>query len=307
MVREHSRRRRAGSFSTAATIRERFRLPDIRRAAVPARRRSSRTRCRQIRSRYLWRAGRRAGRDLVVHPRCQCLAGRPICGPAGAGARRAGRAVAPEQPSDSDPASRDRPQCDGGRTDRLDRRADSALCHPRGRGFSELLPELSLARDRSRFARASTWSAPATKFSNGADGGSRMSMSNGPIWPLTRSFRNSGRLLGKGYFLPAPVLPRATVANPGAADADGACVKPSFRSPPTSMTRTETRSPRHRFGRLPRAHATALDLDELEGIGAMRDGYGHVELVYDFSAGGEADGWLHALFRYRRPGQRSCR
>ena len=27
-------------------------------------------------------------------------------------------------------------------------------------------------------------------------------------------------------------------------------------------------------------------------------GYGHVELVYDFSDGGAADGWLHALFRY---------
>ena len=25
---------------------------------------------------------------------------------------------------------------------------------------------------------------------------------------------------------------------------------------------------------------------------------GHAELVYDFRDGGEADGWLHALFRY---------
>ena len=57
---------------------------------------------------------------------------------------------------------------------------------------------------------------------------------------------------------------------------------------------------RHRLGRLPRDHATALDLDELTGIEALRNGYGHVELVYDFSAGGEADGWLHAIFRYRR-------
>ena len=31
---------------------------------------------------------------------------------------------------------------------------------------------------------------------------------------------------------------------------------------------------------------------------------GHAELVYDFRDGGEADGWLHALFRYedRRSG-----
>jgi hypothetical protein len=27
-------------------------------------------------------------------------------------------------------------------------------------------------------------------------------------------------------------------------------------------------------------------------------GYGHLELVYDFAAGSEADGWLHGLFRY---------
>ena len=56
---------------------------------------------------------------------------------------------------------------------------------------------------------------------------------------------------------------------------------------------------RHPFGRLPRAHATVLDLDEIEELDALGGGYGHIELVYDFSGGGEGDGWLHALFRYR--------
>ena len=32
--------------------------------------------------------------------------------------------------------------------------------------------------------------------------------------------------------------------------------------------------------------------------GGLPSGYGHFELVYDFSDGGGADGWLHALFRY---------
>ena len=32
--------------------------------------------------------------------------------------------------------------------------------------------------------------------------------------------------------------------------------------------------------------------------GPLPGGYGHMELVYDFSDGGEADGWLHGLFRY---------
>ena len=33
--------------------------------------------------------------------------------------------------------------------------------------------------------------------------------------------------------------------------------------------------------------------------GTLPSGYGHVELTYDFEAGHEADGWMHALFRYR--------
>jgi hypothetical protein len=30
----------------------------------------------------------------------------------------------------------------------------------------------------------------------------------------------------------------------------------------------------------------------------LAGGYGPMELVYDFAGGGEADGWLHGLFRY---------
>jgi hypothetical protein len=56
---------------------------------------------------------------------------------------------------------------------------------------------------------------------------------------------------------------------------------------------------RHELPKLPRSHETALDLDAFPGIEALGNGYGHIELVYDFSAGGAADGWLHALFRYR--------
>ena len=47
----------------------------------------------------------------------------------------------------------------------------------------------------------------------------------------------------------------------------------------------------------PRNHATALSLEEISA--GLAQGYGHVELVYDFTAGGSGDGWLHALFRYR--------
>jgi hypothetical protein len=102
--------------------------------------------------------------------------------------------------------------------------------------------------------------------------------------------------LGKGYLLPAPILPRD---------------KWQSILLPTPMAIQQAELPiaaiaydpdgkeigRHRFGRLPRGHRAELDLDALsKGLG---DGYGHVELVYDFTEGGEGDGWLHALFRYR--------
>jgi hypothetical protein len=102
--------------------------------------------------------------------------------------------------------------------------------------------------------------------------------------------------LGKGYLLPAPILPRG-----------------EWQSLllPTPMSLAQAELPiaaiaydpdgheiaRHRFGRLPRGHRIALDLDDLAG--SLGDGYGHVELTYDFAEGGEGDGWLHALFRYR--------
>jgi hypothetical protein len=105
-----------------------------------------------------------------------------------------------------------------------------------------------------------------------------------------------GELLGKGYLLPAPILPRG--------DWHSLLL-------PTPMAYSQTELPiaaivydpqggeigRHRFGRLPRNHRTDLDLGELAA--PLGDGYGHVELVYDFNEGGDADGWLHALFRYR--------
>ena len=107
-------------------------------------------------------------------------------------------------------------------------------------------------------------------------------------------------LMGKGYLLPAPILPLER-----------------FRSIvlPTPMATTQNDLPvalriydasgreaaTHFLGRLPRVHAVAVDVgDFLDGAAAeaLPSGYGHMELVYDFRDGGGADGWLHALFRY---------
>jgi hypothetical protein len=103
--------------------------------------------------------------------------------------------------------------------------------------------------------------------------------------------------MGRGYLLPFPILPASR-----------------FRTvfQPTPMSTAQTTLPvrldvfsadgvkrAERFlGCLARDHDLAMDL---EAFGVEQ---GHAELVYDFRDGGEADGWLHALFRYedRRSG-----
>lgn len=105
-----------------------------------------------------------------------------------------------------------------------------------------------------------------------------------------------GAVLGKGFILPAPVLPIGR-----------------FRSVilPTPMSTAQGRLPvklviydssglkaaEHAFGNLARNESVALAANEILN-GRIDGGYGHMELLYDFDAGREADGWLHALFRY---------
>jgi hypothetical protein len=105
-----------------------------------------------------------------------------------------------------------------------------------------------------------------------------------------------GPVLGKGFILPAPVLPIAR-----------------YRSLvlPTPMSTVQAHLPvklliydgsgrkeaEHCFGNLARGGCVALAANEILN-GRIDGGYGHMELVYDFAAGREADGWLHALFRY---------
>jgi hypothetical protein len=106
-----------------------------------------------------------------------------------------------------------------------------------------------------------------------------------------------GAFLGKGYLLPAPILPSErwrSIALP----------TPKARSQeelPIALVVYDSSGremARHRFGRLQRRDSVALDLDEVLPRGLPKDG-GHMELVYDFAGGGEGDGWLHALFRYQ--------
>lgn len=105
--------------------------------------------------------------------------------------------------------------------------------------------------------------------------------------------------MGRGFLLPFPILPRGT-----------------YRSQvlPTPMAEAETSMPlrldlfdsegqplgQHFLGNLPRGHDVMIDLDSVLPEGALMETGGHADLVYDFRAGGEANGWLHALMRYER-------
>jgi hypothetical protein len=111
------------------------------------------------------------------------------------------------------------------------------------------------------------------------------------------NLKQLGNLLGKSHILPAPVLPTDTYTS---------------LALPTPMSTAQSHLPvkallydangtcvgEHRFGNLPRDHASLLDASAL-AQGKLNGGYGHIELMYDFEAGDVADGWLHALFRYR--------
>lgn len=107
--------------------------------------------------------------------------------------------------------------------------------------------------------------------------------------------------MGKGYIMPLPVLPRDIF---------------STTVLPTPMARDEMEMPLRielmdadgtlaaskYLGRIPRRESLAIDIDEwiAEEGAKLPSGHGHVEFLYDFRKGGEANGWLHALGRFEQ-------
>jgi hypothetical protein len=103
--------------------------------------------------------------------------------------------------------------------------------------------------------------------------------------------------MGKGHILPAPILPPERV---------------NSLMLPTPMARGQKHLPlkayiydatgkqvaEHKFGNLSRNHASVLDVSAVLKGQKLEGGWGHVEFLYDFEAGDEADGWMHGLFRY---------
>ena len=105
-----------------------------------------------------------------------------------------------------------------------------------------------------------------------------------------------GELLGKGFILPAPILPperyrSVVLPTPMSTAQNHLPVKVTIYDKNGRTVHT------HNFGNLKREDSIALAANEMLN-GRIDGGYGHMELSYDFAAGSEADGWLHALFRY---------
>lgn len=106
--------------------------------------------------------------------------------------------------------------------------------------------------------------------------------------------KNLGEILGKGYILPAPLLPTdhfitSLLPTPMSREAQFLPLQVHVYDKEGNKNAT------HKLGNLSRHSIPALVLNDLIDLG---EDYGHVELVYDFEAGEEADGWLHGLFRY---------
>ncbi|MBI1273256.1 MAG: hypothetical protein GC131_04125 [Alphaproteobacteria bacterium] len=106
-----------------------------------------------------------------------------------------------------------------------------------------------------------------------------------------------GDLLGKLHILPAPILPTdrfTTIALPTP-------MSTSQQHLPLKALVYDAKGKQvveHHFGNLARKDSVALDVNELINGYKLDGGFGHIEIIYDFSAGHEVDGWMHSLFRY---------
>ncbi len=112
---------------------------------------------------------------------------------------------------------------------------------------------------------------------------------------------NAEKVMGKGYIMPLPVLP---------------CGEFKSVMVPTPMARTQRELPLRAelidasgksvdslyLGRIPRRQSLEINIEKwlTEINDVLPSGYGHLEFLYDFRSGGDADGWLHALGRFEQ-------
>ena len=177
------------------------------------------------------------------------------------------------------------------------RRAARAVRQPRGR-CRRAAAGSSPGRGRSNCAPASMSSGRATRSSPASAAASRMSMSSAPICGPIPELPELAALLGKGYLLPAPILPASRVGERAAADADGAVADRAAAGRAGLRPRRAARWRGMRLGLLPRDHATALRFERSPASSAAITAMSSWSTISPAS-GGSGDGWLHALFRYR--------
>lgn len=107
------------------------------------------------------------------------------------------------------------------------------------------------------------------------------------------------KYFGKGFMLPAPLLPlhkwrTYVLPTPMATCQSYLPLKLEVYTPSGEVVFENS------LGRLARRDSQVFDVLALleEHNIKFKEAFGHINLLYDFEQGAEADGWLHALFRY---------
>lgn len=105
--------------------------------------------------------------------------------------------------------------------------------------------------------------------------------------------------LGKGYILPAPILPLRQFRTEVLPTPMATCQQ-ELALAAVIYDANGTEVARHAFGCMPRNEMSLLEVNAFltQAKAFLPSGCGHVELIYDLAAGERLDGWLHGLFRY---------
>lgn len=113
--------------------------------------------------------------------------------------------------------------------------------------------------------------------------------------------RDLEKTMGKGYIMPLPILPRRDFATtmiptPMATEQHELPLRAEMIDANGTLIASKY------LGRIQRRDSVEVDIESWieEAALALPSGYGHVEFLYDFREGGEADGWVHALGRFEQ-------
>ena len=176
-----------------------------------------------------------------------------------------------------------------------DGRGDPALRQPRGRCRGVICPDLRWPAQLELRAGRHVVRPRYEVVRGGRTRIAHVNVERGDLKP-DPGIKAMPPQLGRGFLLPFPVLPRARFKHHRAADADG-----GYRAEPAAAAgcvRGRRRAAAATLPRqLPRRHDWRWIWTMCWAPDMLQDG-GHAELVYDFREGGEANGWLHALFRF---------